>query len=214
MNIQVFPDSAHQVKLERYQGHINLDEKFLFHGAHERLTYDLHDKTWIPHIGINNPSNCKADTKNKGDLEIMFFDWKTQLEKVQQTRDLKDNTIIFQGIRLPCKNNQGYCDPTTRTPAKVIWFSEDTCTTFQVTKIHARMIKFHHKYFFESIIFEEVNLDQLTHSNFKVRNIHKIETELTRFKYIQKRNLHVNTPNHSTKHITQKFLSITNKVST
>ena len=41
----------------------------------------------------------------------MFFDWKIQLEKIQLTRDLSDNTMIYQGIRLPCKNDQGYCDP-------------------------------------------------------------------------------------------------------
>ena len=54
--------------------------------------------------------------------------------------------MIYQGIRLPCKNDQGYCDPTTRTQATIVWFPEDTCTTFQVAKIHARMIKFHEKY--------------------------------------------------------------------
>ena len=78
----------------------------------------------------------------------MFFDWKKQLEKVQLTRDLSDNTINYQVIRLPFKNDQGYCDPTTRTQATIVWFPEDTCTTFQVAKIHARMIKFHEKYIF------------------------------------------------------------------
>ena len=105
---QVFSDSVHQAELERYQGHIKLDEKYPYNGAHGRLTYDIHDKHWIPHIGINNPSNCKADTKNKGYQEIMFFDWKIHLEKIQLTRDLSDNTMIYQGIRLPCKNDQGY----------------------------------------------------------------------------------------------------------
>ena len=33
----------------------------------------------------------------------MFFDWKIQLEKVQLIRDLKDDTIIYQGGRLPVK---------------------------------------------------------------------------------------------------------------
>ena len=103
VNFQVFSDSVHQAELKRYQGHIRLDEKYPYHGAHGRLTYDIHDKHWIPHIGINNPSNCKADTKNKGYQEIMFFDWKIQLEKIQLTRDLSDNTMIYQGIRLPCK---------------------------------------------------------------------------------------------------------------
>ena len=37
----------------------------------------------------------------------MFFDWKIQLEKKQLTRDLKDDTIVYQGIRLSCKNDQG-----------------------------------------------------------------------------------------------------------
>ena len=60
---QVFSDSVHQAELERYQGHIKLDEKYPYNGAHGRLTYDMHDKHWIPHIGINDPSNCKADTK-------------------------------------------------------------------------------------------------------------------------------------------------------
>ena len=100
MIFRVFPESAHPAELERYQGHIKLDDKYPFHGAHGRLTYDLHDKKWIPHIGINNPSNCKADTKNKGYQETMFFGWKIQLEKVQLTRDLKDDTMIYQGIRL------------------------------------------------------------------------------------------------------------------
>ena len=56
----------------------------------------------------------------------MFFDWKIQL-----IRDLKDDTIFYQGIRLPCKNDQGHCNPTTRTQSTIVWFHEDTCTTFQ-----------------------------------------------------------------------------------
>ena len=65
-------------------------------------------KTLDTTIGINNPSNCKADTKNKGYQEIMFFVWKIQIEKIQLTRDLKDNTKIYQEVRLPFKNDQGY----------------------------------------------------------------------------------------------------------
>ena len=100
VNFQVFADSVHQAELERYQGHIKLDGKYPYYGAHGRLTYDIHDKHWIPHIGINDPPNCKAVTKNKGYQEIMFFDWKIQFEKIQLTRDLTDNTMIYQGITL------------------------------------------------------------------------------------------------------------------
>ena len=180
VNFQIFPDSAHQAQLERYQGHLKLDDKFLFHGAHGSLTYDLHYKNWTPHIGIKNPSNCVADTK-KGYQEIMFFVWKIQFEKVQLTRDLKDDTIIYQEIRLPCKNEQGHCDRTTRTQATIVWFPEDTSTTFEIAKIHARMIKFHRKIFIESIPLEDVNPDQLIHSNFRFRNIQNREHKLTRF---------------------------------
>ena len=111
----------------------------------------------------------------------MFFDWKKQLKKIQLTRDLKENNIIYQGIRLPCKDDQGYCDPTTRTQATIVWFPEDTCTTFQVAKIHARMIKIHEKFFIESIPFDNVNPSQIRSRNVKIRNIHNIENKLTRF---------------------------------
>ena len=113
----------------------------------------------------------------------MFFDWKLQLEKEQLTRDLSDNTIIYQGIRLHCKNDQGYCDPTTRTQATIVWFPEDTCTTFQVAKIQARMIKFHEKVFIESIPYKQVNPSRKQSNDF--RNIHDIEIKLTRFQIYQ-----------------------------
>ena len=111
----------------------------------------------------------------------MFFDWKIQLEKVQLTRDLKDNTTLYQGITLPCKNDQRHCNPTTRTQATIVWFPEETCTVFQVAEIHARMIKFHQKYFIESIPFEEVNPDQIKSNSAKFRSLHNIENKLTRF---------------------------------
>ena len=111
----------------------------------------------------------------------MFFNRKIQLEKVQLTRDLKDDIRIYQRIRLPCKNYQGYCDPTTRTQATIVWFPEDTCTTFQLEKTHATMIKFHQKYFIESILYENVNPGKITHANYKFRNIHNLEKKMTRF---------------------------------
>ena len=42
-------------------------------------------------------------TQKKGYQEIMFFDWKIQLEKVQLTRDLKEDTILYQGISFLAK---------------------------------------------------------------------------------------------------------------
>ena len=81
--------------------------------------------------------------------------------------------MIYQGIRLPCKNDQGYCDPTTRTQATNVWFPEATCTTFQVAKIHARMIKFHEKYFKQSIPYEQNHPLRKQSTDF--RNLHIIE---------------------------------------
>ena len=99
--------------------------------------------------------------------------------------------MIYQGIRLSCKNDQGYCDPTTRTQATIFWFPEDTCTTFQVAKIQvakvakvakvARMIKIHEKYFIESIPYEQVNPSRIQSND--LRNIHDIEDKLTRFQF-------------------------------
>ena len=147
VNFQVFTDSVHQAELERYQGHIKLDEKNSYNGAHGRLTYDILDKHWIPHIGKNDPleKTVKQTQKIKDIEKKCFLIRKYNLKKIQLTRDLTDNTMIYQKIRLPCKNDQGYYDNTTRTQATIVWFPEDTCTTFQVAKIHARMIKFHEK---------------------------------------------------------------------
>ena len=80
--------------------------------------------------------------------------------------------MIYQGIRLLCKNDQGYCEPTTRVQATIVWFPKDTCTIFQVAKIHARMIKFHEKYFIESILYEQVNPSCKHSTDFK--KIHEI----------------------------------------
>ena len=49
------------------------------------------------------PQIAKQTQKNKGYIEIMFFRGEIQLEKVQLTRDLTDNTILYQVIRLPFK---------------------------------------------------------------------------------------------------------------
>ena len=43
------------------------------------------------------------------------------------------------------------------------------------------MIKFHQKYFSESILYEDVNPDQIRSMNHKFKNIHNIENKLTRF---------------------------------
>ena len=147
----------------------------------------------------------------------MFFDWKIQLEKVQLTQDLSDNTIIYQEIRLPCKNDQGYCDHTTRTQATIVWFPEDTSTTFQVAKIHARMIKFHEKYFLESIPYEQVN--PFRKQSNVLRNIHDKENKLTRFQINQETEIACKYrnplyPQNPQKHNILKYLSNTKKVST
>ena len=44
VSFQVFADCVHKAELERYQGHVKLDEKYPYNGAHGRLTYDIHDK--------------------------------------------------------------------------------------------------------------------------------------------------------------------------
>ena len=105
-----------------------------------------------------------------------------QIDKVQLTRGPKDDTLIYQGIRLLCKNDQRYCDPTTRTQATIVWFPEDTCTTFQVARIHARMMKLHQKYFIESISYDKVNTDKIRQNRNCYNNIDGIENKLTRFK--------------------------------
>ena len=79
-----------------------------------------------------------------------------------------------------------YCDPTTQTHTTIVWHPEDTSATFQVAKIHARMIKFHQKYFLRSIPFDKTNQIKLTKNlnqikPTKLKYIDGIENKLTRF---------------------------------
>ena len=70
-----------------------------------------------------------------------------------------------------------------RTQATIVWFPEDACTTFQVAKIHARLIKFHEKLFIDSIPYEQVNPSHKRSTDFK--NIHIKENKLARFQIHQ-----------------------------
>ena len=200
--MQVFPDSAHQAELEKHQGHIRQDTKFPFHGANGRLFYDLHDKNWIPHNGINNPSNCKVDTKYKGYQEKMFFDWKIQFEKVQLFKLIKESDSLEKTSKdiaiLQHAHKQPFGFPNK--PA-------------QVAKLHSRMIKFHQKCFKESIQFEDVSPDQIRHTNHKFGDFHNIENKSTRFQiYPETELMHANTTSRFTKHNIQKILSISKTV--
>ena len=67
------------------------------------------------------------------------------MEKVQLARNLKDSTILDQGMRLHFKIDQEYCDSANRTQATIVWYTEDLGTTFHVAQIHAKKIKFHQK---------------------------------------------------------------------
>ena len=51
---------------------------------------------------------------------------------------MKDDAILYHGIRLPSKIDQRYRNPNTRTQATIVCYPEGTCTTFKVAKIHAK----------------------------------------------------------------------------
>ena len=75
--------------------------------------------------------------------------------KIQLTRDSKDDTILNQGKRLTWKNDQGYCNPTTRTRATT------RVPEFISLKSTQEWLNFFHQQFFiESIPFEKVIPDK------------------------------------------------------
>ena len=94
---------------------------------------------------------------------------------------MNDDTKIYQGIRLLCRNDQGFSNPTTKTRATFFWFPEDTSTTFQVAKIHARRIKVRQKDFIELIPYDEVNPDKIRQNRNCYNSIDGIENKLKRF---------------------------------
>ena len=70
----------------------------------------------------------------------MFFDWKIQLEKIQLTRDLKDNTIIFQEsdyhvemIKAIVIPQQGHKSLVSRRYLYNISSSKNTCSNDKIS---------------------------------------------------------------------------------
>ena len=151
MKFYLFSDSAYQTQLEQHQCHIKLDENFADQNAHGHLTYVIKNRNWIPHIGKTNLSNCnfkKIGILRKDDL------WLEDPIQFQLTCDLKDDTILYQRIHLPWKKDQGDCEPTSRNQATIACFPDDTFTTFQLAKNHARLISFHKIDYKESVTFD------------------------------------------------------------
>ena len=64
------------------------------------------------------------------------------------------------------------------------WFPKETCTIFQVAKIHARKIKFHQQNFIESIAFKDVHPDKIRTTNLKFRNMENIDKKNNGFSNI------------------------------
>ena len=76
----VFPVSAHQAQLEHHKGHIQLDRKFPYHGAHGRLTYDqLKKLCYLMLESVTRPT-AKQTQKLKLPRNIVFC-LEKQLEK-------------------------------------------------------------------------------------------------------------------------------------
>ena len=65
--------------------------------------------------------------------------------------------------------------------ATIVWFAEDICSTFQVARIHERMIKFHQKILTECIPYDKVSPEKFRQNNNRNKNIDNIENKLTRF---------------------------------
>ena len=73
------------------------------------------------------------------------------------------------------------------------------------------MIKFHQKYFNESILFDQVNADEIRRNNKQNKNIDGIENKITRFQiYPEMISPATTKPHYIQKHI-QKYLSNTKK---
>ena len=100
------------------------------------------------------------------------------MENSSIEKNLIDDTILYEGLRFPCKNNQEYCDPSTRTQATIVWFLEDTCTTFKIAENHARIIKFYQKDFIHLISFEKINPDRFGSNGQNYKVIDGIEKKI------------------------------------
>ena len=73
---------------------------------------------------------------------------------------------------------------------------------YHISRIHARLINFHQKYFIESILYDKVNPEKIRQINYYSNNIHNTKNKLTRNQIYTETELagKYNTPLHKTQY--------------
>ena len=61
--------------------------------------------------------------------------------------------MIIDGHTLPCYFADGFCEPTTKTPSTLVWFSDDFCLIFTLQDFIGRMTKIDDRYWIETYSF-------------------------------------------------------------
>ena len=128
-------DHYFQEKREQYQTPFSVyNFNIMYTGT---FTYMPADKTWV-YDSKNNPfHNCPAHHQ----FEVNLLSWRLSVSEVELTYDDTENLMVIDGHALPCYVADSLCNPTTKTPFTLVWFSDDFCLITTLQDFVGRMTK-------------------------------------------------------------------------
>ena len=117
----------------------------------------------------------------------MFFDRKIQIKKLQLTRDLKNDAILYPGIRLPCSKDITTLSKDIATSPLVhvqplFDFLKTHAPHFKCLKLKPELSVFKKIYSFKSILLDQLHSDRYRSDPSPYKNMQGIEIISTRFR--------------------------------
>ena len=104
------------------------------------------DEHWIYDPTQNPYHNCSAHHQ----FEVNLVSWRLETSEVELIDDDTANVMIIDGHTLPCFFAVGFCEPTTKAPFTLVWFTDDFCLIFTLQDFLGRMTKIENRYWIET----------------------------------------------------------------
>ena len=98
---------------------------------------------WITNFQLvkNSTPKEKAVGWYRYEYIIEKGSWSLIVKEIELSYDDKDTKLIFDGHKLPCLMDDGFCKPTILTPNTIVWFPQELCLIYLIHSFIGRMSK-------------------------------------------------------------------------
>ena len=122
-------DNYFQERLEQFQTPFTVYQLNKMYTV--TFTFIPADEDWKYDPNRNPYHNCPAHHQ----FEIILVSWRLEVSELELTYDT-ENVLRIDEHTLPCYFADGFCKPTTTTPFTLVWFSDDFCLIFFITRLY------------------------------------------------------------------------------